>query len=114
MLAGIEAEELFDNLARSAWTWPIQLGTAAAAIGMVVLTLQKRAALARLFAAVQVALVVIGWGLAMNRSFILPDMTLARATRSTEVMPALTIALGIGAVILVPSLFYLYRVFKRT
>ena len=114
VLAGVQAEELFDNLARSVWTWPIQLATAAAASAMVVLTLQRRAALARLCAASQVALVVIGWGLAMNRSFILPDMTLARASRSTEVMPALTIALGIGALILVPSLFYLYRVFKRT
>jgi hypothetical protein len=61
-----------------------------------------------------VGLVVIGWGLAMRGHFILPDVTLERASPNPEVMPALAAALGIGSLLLAPALIYLYRVFKRS
>jgi hypothetical protein len=40
-------------------------------------------------------------------------MTLARATPHPEVLPAIALAVACGTVVLVPSLFYLFWVFKR-
>lgn len=114
VLARNDAPELHANLARSSWTWPVQVGTAACAGATIVALRKDRPSLARYTAAGQVALVVIGWGLAMGGHFILPDVSLASASRNTEVMPALVIALSCGAVVLAPALIYLYRVFKRS
>jgi cytochrome d ubiquinol oxidase subunit II len=107
-----EAPGLYDNLARSPWTWPVQAATAACALATVALLLRRRPRLARYTVAVQVALVVLGWGLAMDGHFVLPDVSLAGSSPNPEVMPALALALGLGSLILGPALFYLYRVFK--
>ncbi|HMJ15449.1 MAG TPA: cytochrome d ubiquinol oxidase subunit II [Polyangiaceae bacterium] len=107
------APELHANLAHSRFSWPIQILTAGFAIGCIVLLLQKRTRAARYSAAAQVACVVLGWGLAMDGHFILPDMSLARASTNPQVMPALGIALCGGSLLLAPALFYLYRVFEK-
>jgi cytochrome bd ubiquinol oxidase subunit II len=106
------APGLYANLAHSTWTWSIQILTAGCALACVALLLRDRPALARHAAAAQVALVVLGWGLAMDRHFILPHMDLTRASTNPEVLPALGIALCAGSLLLVPALYYLYRVFK--
>jgi cytochrome d ubiquinol oxidase subunit II len=113
VLAARHAPLLYRNLAHSFWTWPIQLLTAAFAVASVVLLLRGRTRPARYAAAAQVACVVVGWGLAMDRHFILPDVTLANASTNPGVMPALAVALGAGSVLLVPALVYLYRVFEK-
>jgi cytochrome d ubiquinol oxidase subunit II len=112
LLAQRYAPPLFDNLARSSWTWPIQGATAAFALASTLLLYRRRLRWARYAVAGQVGLVVVGWGLAMRGHFVLPDVTLARASANPEVMPALCLALASGSVVLVPALFYLYRVFK--
>lgn len=106
------APDLFRQLAGSSWTLPIQLATAAAA-GVTIATLWRRQLLwSRYSVAVQVGLVVVGWGAAMDRHFVLPNLDLRAATTNAAVLPYLALALAIGAVLLVPSLWYLYRVFK--
>ena len=45
--------------------------------------------------------------------FILPDMPLSRAVSHPEVLPALALAVGLGSLILLPALAYLYWIFKR-
>jgi len=110
--AKADAPALFQNLASSRFTWPVQLGTAGLAALTLVLLIRERHELARFSAAAQVALVVVGWGLAMDRHFVLPDVSLATAGSLPEVLPALTIALALGSIVLVPALYYLYRVFK--
>jgi cytochrome bd ubiquinol oxidase subunit II len=107
-----DAPLLFENLARSSFTWPVQLGTAGLAVTTLVLLVRGRPAQARFTAAAQVALVVVGWGLAMDRHFVLPDVSLTTAGSHPEVLPALVVALGLGSIVLVPALYYLYRVFK--
>ncbi|HEY6560518.1 MAG TPA: cytochrome d ubiquinol oxidase subunit II [Polyangiaceae bacterium] len=104
---------LYANLAHSAWTWPIQLLTAAFALASILLLLRGSTRAARYAAAAQVACVVVGFGLAMDRHFILPDMTLSRASTNPAIMPALATALGVGSLLLVPALVYLYRVFEK-
>ena len=114
LMAPGHAPGLFDNLERSPFTWPIQIATAVAALAATALLWTRRLGWARYLAAVQVGLVVVGWGLAMRGHFVLPDVTLAEASPNPEVMPALCLALGIGSLLLVPALVYLYRVFKSS
>jgi cytochrome d ubiquinol oxidase subunit II len=113
VLASRNAPALYENLRASPFTWPIQLATAAAALATIFLLVTRRVRFARFTAPLQVAFVVIGWGLALRGHFILPDMTLARATPHPEVLPAIALAVACGTVVLVPSLFYLFWVFKR-
>jgi cytochrome d ubiquinol oxidase subunit II len=110
--AKTDAPILFENLSSSSFTWPVQLATAAFAVATLILLLRGRPKLARFTAAAQVALVVVGWGLAMGSHFVLPDISLASAGSHPEVLPALVVALALGSIVLVPSLYYLYRVFK--
>jgi len=107
------APDLFHQLARSSWTWPIQLLTAAAALTTVALLWSRQLRLSRYSAAAQVALVILGWGAAMDRHFVLPDLSIDVASSNPEVLPYLVAAFAGGSLLLGPSLWYLYRVFKR-
>jgi len=113
LLAGRYAPELFENLRSSAWTWPIQGATAVAAAVTLGCLLKRATKAARISAAAQVALVIVGWGLALRGHFILPDLSLAGAAPHPEVLPALVIAVAVGSLVLVPALAYLFWIFKR-
>ncbi len=110
--ARYDAPELFAKLLGSSWSWPLQLATAGSAVLTLFLLSRGQPRYARFSVAVQVALVVVGWGLAMDGHFVVPDVTLANAGSRPEVLPALSIALACGSLLLLPALFYLYRVFK--
>lgn len=107
-----QAPLLFADLAGSSLTAPIQVMTALAALTTIVLLYKRRARAARFSAALQVGLVVVGWGLAMDGRIIVPDVTLANAGTRSGVVGALLPALAVGAVLLGPSLWYLFRIFK--
>ena len=106
------APALFRGLTGSAWSWPVQVLTAISAIGAILALLRRRDRVARYAAATQVALVVLGWGLAMDHHFVLPDVSTQNAGSRPEVLPALTLVLVVGSAVLAPALYYLYRVFK--
>jgi cytochrome d ubiquinol oxidase subunit II len=110
--AGREAPLLRARLAESALFWPIQIATAASAAAVVILLLRKRAPLARAFVALQVALVVVGWGDAMHRELILGVVPSADAGLRNETARAVLPALAIGLALVVPSLAMLFRVFR--
>jgi cytochrome d ubiquinol oxidase subunit II len=113
LLARPYAPPLYANLVGTWHTWLIQAAAAAAALGTLFLLFARQVRLARLTAAAQVALVVIGWGLALRGHFILPDVSLARAVPHPEVLPWLTLALALGSLVLLPSLAYLFWLFKQ-
>lgn len=110
--AAAEAPALFAGLARSPWALPAQLATAGAAAATAALLWARRFRLARLTAATQVALVVIGWGLAMDRHLVLPAMRLEAAGSRPEILGVLGLVLAAGALVLLPALWVLFRVFK--
>lgn len=107
-----DAPELFAALTGSGWTVAIQLSTATCALATVALLYLRRYAIARLTAASQVTLVVLGFGLAMEGHLVRPDVTVADAGARPEVLAVLPPALAVGALLLLPSLFFLFRVFK--
>jgi cytochrome bd ubiquinol oxidase subunit II len=85
-----------------------------AVTGLATLVLCWRSAfgLARLTAAAAVAAVVVGWAIAQSPR-LLPGMTVTQAAAGRSTLLALVIAVGCGAVVLVPSLALLYTLFLR-
>jgi cytochrome d ubiquinol oxidase subunit II len=64
---------------------------------------------ARLTSALAVAAIVVGWGLAQNPYFLPGELTLEQAAADDAVLGAVLISMAVGALILVPSLWWLYR-----
>jgi cytochrome d ubiquinol oxidase subunit II len=79
--------------------------------GWAVLT--RRYSLGRMFAAGEIVLLLLGWGLAQRPYLIYPDMTFQRAAAPAPTIAFMLATLPVGAALLVPSLWLLFRVFKR-
>ncbi|HLZ46341.1 MAG TPA: cytochrome d ubiquinol oxidase subunit II [Gemmatimonadales bacterium] len=73
---------------------------------------RRHYALARVAAAGQVALIVVGWGAAQYPYILPPDLTIQAAAAPRVTLELAFTAVIAGAVVLFPSLFYLMRVFK--
>jgi cytochrome d ubiquinol oxidase subunit II len=114
VLAQGGAPELYERLSSSSWTLPVQFATAGAAVSTVTLVHRRRFRAARLTVALQVALVIIGWGLAMDGAIVMPDVTVDNAGAVPEVVRVLFVVLGAGAMLLAPALYYMFRVFKSS
>jgi cytochrome d ubiquinol oxidase subunit II len=110
--ASVDAPQLFDVLMNSPWTWFVQLSTAALALTTMALLVKRRARLARYTCALQATLVVVGWGLAMDGHFVLPDVSVMSAVSHAPALPVFAVTFALGAVLLVPAFWYLLRVFK--
>jgi cytochrome d ubiquinol oxidase subunit II len=95
------------------WWAPLLTGTtlAVAIAGWVSLWL-RRFALARIAAITEVTLILGGWSLAQYPRLITPDITIFNAAAPEITLRLLIYALAAGAVVLFPSLFFLFRVFK--
>lgn len=73
---------------------------------------QRRYALSRLFAAAEIALLILGWGLAQYPYLIYPDVKFAAAAAPEPTLKFLVLSLPFGAALILPSLWLLIRVFK--
>jgi cytochrome d ubiquinol oxidase subunit II len=74
--------------------------------------LGRRFRLARAAAATQVALLLFGWGLAQYPYLMYPDVTVAGAAAPEATLRFVLYALPVGMGLLLPSLWFLLRVFK--
>jgi cytochrome bd ubiquinol oxidase subunit II len=59
-----------------------------------------------------VTFILVGWGLGQFPHLVIPDVTIQSAAAPESTLKPLLIALGAGAVVLFPSLFYLFQIFK--
>ena len=107
-----EAPLVFAGLTRRAWSIPLHLATGAAAVTAFAGLLQGRLRLARAAAAIQVTLIVAGWGLAQHPFLYASGPTLASASAPRDTQVAVLWALAAGAVFLFPALYLLLRTFK--
>lgn len=73
---------------------------------------QRRYRVARMAAAGQVALILWGWGVAQSPYLLPPGLTIAGAAAPRSTLELVLIALAVGAIVLFPSLYYLFKVFK--
>jgi cytochrome bd ubiquinol oxidase subunit II len=112
LLGRVTPLRITDGLLTRPFAIPLQLLTAAAAITAIGALLRRRYALARGAAVLQVSAILWGWGYVQ-----FPWMVPGVHTVESAAAPAITlrfVAIGLagGALILVPSLWYLFKVFK--
>jgi cytochrome d ubiquinol oxidase subunit II len=105
------APELFHGVTRWWAPWLLAL-TGACAVAALVALWTKHFTLARAAAAGQVALILCGWCLAQFPRLVVPDVTVANAHAPEATLRLLLVALACGAVVLLPSLVLLFRLFK--
>ena len=98
-------------LTASAWAIPLHLATGVSAVAAFACLWLEQYRLARIAAAAQVALILWGWALAQYPYAIRPHLTLMESAAPENVLVVLLQVLGVGAVILVPSLLYLFSIF---
>jgi cytochrome d ubiquinol oxidase subunit II len=111
-LAWREAPLVFEGLTRRGFTVPLHVATGAAAVTAFAALARGRVLLARAAAATQVALIVVGWGASQYPYLVVPDVTLANAAAPRATLVPVLWALAVGAVLLFPALYLLFRIFK--
>ena len=95
------------------WWAPLLLGwTALSALIATLALWARRFSLARIAAVAQVTFILVGWGLAQFPHLVAPDVTIQNAAAPESTLKLLLLALGAGAVVLLPSLLYLFQIFK--
>jgi cytochrome d ubiquinol oxidase subunit II len=111
LLAG-RADHLQAMLTTSRIAMPLHAATAVAATGALVLLWRRRYWWARAAAIVQVSLIVVGWAAAQYPYLIRPHLTIDGSAGPRATLVLMVWILGIGAVVLIPSLVFLFRLFS--
>ncbi|HEX7299150.1 MAG TPA: cytochrome d ubiquinol oxidase subunit II [Solirubrobacteraceae bacterium] len=106
-----DARPLFDGLTSGAGLAAV-LVSAAAGVATLGLVRAGRYEPARVSAALAVAAIVAGWGIAQS-PYLLPGLTIEQAAAGRSTLWALLISIAAGLVILVPSLALLYGLLLR-
>jgi cytochrome bd ubiquinol oxidase subunit II len=99
---------LYDGLTSGAGLAFVIL-SALAGLATLALVYGERYELARISAAGAVAAIVVGWVIAQSPYVLPPKVTLEQAAASDATLSAVVIGVLAGMVILVPSLWFLYR-----
>lgn len=108
----LEAPHLAGRLLSVTVAPVVAAGTLAALVAGYTL-LRRRYRIARLAAAAQVTLVIVGWALAQYPYVVYPDLTLDGVAAPAATLRFMLLSLPFGLGIVVPSLVWLFRVFKR-
>ncbi|MGW5201354.1 cytochrome d ubiquinol oxidase subunit II [Streptomyces spiralis] len=115
-LAGIavlaaDAPVLFHGLTHRAL--PLVVLSAVAGVAGIVLLVRRRYVAARAAAALAVAAILWAWGAAQYPAMLVGSTTVSQAAATSSVLWAVLVSLGVGAVVLVPSLWLLYATFQH-
>jgi cytochrome bd ubiquinol oxidase subunit II len=103
-----DARALFDGLTSGGGLVAL-LASALAGAATLALVAAERYDLARWTSAAAVAAITVGWAVAQSPYVLPPQLTLDQAAASDATLATLLVGMAIGAVFLVPSLWYLYR-----
>ena len=112
ILAGTGAPTVRAGISRTWWALGLHLLTAIFAIGAFLTLWTRRYKSARICAAAQVTLILLGWAFAQYPNLVEPDLSITSAAAPTITLQLLLAALAAGALLLFPSYYYLLRVFK--
>ena len=96
----------------SPWSLPFHVATGLAAIVVLAALWWRRYHLARVVVGLQVSLILWGWAVSQYPYLVPPDLSIEGAAAPAATLRLVLIALGLGIVVLLPSLVYLFRVFK--
>jgi len=112
ILAKTGAPTVRAGISRSWWALGLHILTAIFATSAFVTLWTRRYRLARVCAAAQVTLILLGWALAQFPHLVEPDLTISSAAAPQITLQLLLGALAAGAILLFPSYYYLFRIFK--
>ena len=113
LLSAEGAPAIRRGLSATPWSGPFHVVTGVVAIWAIWAIWERRYRLARILVPLQVALIVIGWGIAQYPHIVTPDLTFSNTAAPDAVLFPVLIVVGIGGLLLVPAFGYLYLVFKR-
>jgi cytochrome d ubiquinol oxidase subunit II len=111
LVLGAESE-VMARLIRPGWATLVLAGSGVAAVTSIVSLRKRRFQMARVAAGAWVTLILWGWVLAQFPLIIPPDLTINAAAAPNRTLAETMGVLAGGAVVLIPSLWYLLRVFK--
>ncbi|MGC5022761.1 cytochrome d ubiquinol oxidase subunit II [Micromonospora sp. DT47] len=107
-----DAPELFADLRGRAL--PLVLLSLATGIASLVLIATGRYRAVRVTAALAVAAVLWAWGAAQYPVLLRPDLTVEQAAGDPTVLATVLVVLALGALLLLPSLLWLFSIFQGT
>jgi len=100
------------GLIGSPWSVPLHLATGVAAIAVFATLWLRQYRLARLAVGLQVSLIFWGWPLAQYPFLLPPTYTVENSAAADGTLRLTLIVLAGGALLLLPSLWYLFQIFK--
>ena len=103
---------MWAGLARSSWAMLFHIATGISAAAALSALAIRRYLIARVAAAAQVSLILWGWVVAQYPYLVPPDLTIADTAAPAITLKLVLGALAAGSVLLIPSLYYLFKVFK--
>lgn len=103
-----DAPDLFDGLTSGAGLVTVAV-SGLGGVATLGLVYAERYGLARVSAGVAVGAICLGWVFAQDPYFLPGELTLDEAAASEASLAALVVSVGLGMVILIPSLWFLYR-----
>jgi cytochrome bd ubiquinol oxidase subunit II len=112
LLSGRAAPLVRTGLMASPWALSLHLATGISAVVVLAALWYRRFRLARLAAGLQVSLIFWGWALAQYPLLVPPDLTIAKSAAPDSTLRLVLIGLVIGGALVLPSLWYLFQVFK--
>ena len=112
LLAGAGAPRLLAGLTGGWWGTLLHGATAAAAAAAMLALWTRRYALARAAAIVELSCILWGWVWAQFPYLLPPTLTIADAAAPAVTLRLTLIGVAAGFVLLVPSLWYLFHIFK--
>jgi len=110
LLTRAEAPVLWRGLVGQAL--PFSLGAVLIGLGTAFCLLVSRYRLARILVAAETACILAAWGVAQYPYLVVPDLTMENAASPPNVLALAIIGTLVGMVVLLPSLWYLFRIFK--
>ena len=112
-LARSEAPLVWHSLMEGRAAMALRIAATIAALGAMFALWRRSYRAARVGAVVEVSLITWGWALGQFPYILPPDMTVQSAAAPASTIDLLLTALAVGIAILLPSLRYLFKVFKE-
>ena len=112
LLARSEAPLVWEALMVGNAAMALRIAATVVALGAMFFLWRRSYRAARVAAALEVSLITWGWALGQFPYLVPPDMTVESAAAPASTLGLLLIALAVGLAVLLPSLRYLFKVFK--
>ncbi|MBI4501368.1 MAG: cytochrome d ubiquinol oxidase subunit II [Gemmatimonadetes bacterium] len=113
LLSRSEAPRVWNVLVGVSFALPFHLATGTAAVGVIWALVVRRYALARVLVVLQASFVLWGWFASQYPYFVVPDLSIFSAAAPASTLRLVLIVTALGAAIVFPGFYILYRTFKK-